>query len=42
MENYEMPEYDAGNVTYSQEVVNAIGRDFEDIVRANPDTYDPQ
>ena len=42
MNNYEMPEYDAKNIDYSQDVVNAIGRDFEDIVRANPDAYGPQ
>ena len=42
MENYEMPEYDAENVDYSQDVVNSIGRNFEDIVRANPDAYNPQ
>ena len=42
MNNYEMPEYDAKNVDYSQDVVDAIGRDFEDIVRANPDAYGPQ
>ena len=42
MNNYEMPEYDAKNVDYSQDLVDAIGRDFEDIVRANPDAYGPQ
>ena len=42
MNNYEMPEYDAKNVDYSQDLVDAIGRDFEDIVRANPDAYSPQ
>ena len=42
MNNYEMPEYDAKNVDYSQDLVDAIGRDFEDVVRANPDAYGPQ
>ena len=42
MNNYEMPEYDAKNVDYSQDLVDAIGRDLEDIVRANPDAYGPQ
>ena len=27
---------------YSQDVVDAVGRDFEDVVRANPDAYGPQ
>ena len=27
---------------YSHDVVDAIGGDFEDIVRTNPDAYSPQ
>ena len=47
MENYEMIdeemfEKDVEHPGYSQAVVDAIGRDFEDIVRANPDAYSPQ
>ena len=29
-------------VRYSKDVVDAVGRDFEDTVRANPDAYSPQ
>lgn len=47
MENYEMIDeemFDHGveHPGYSQDVVDAIGRDFEDTVRANPDAYGPQ
>ena len=30
------------SVINGKDVVDAIGRDFEDIVRANPDAYGPQ
>lgn len=47
MENYEMIdeemfEHGVEHPGYSHDVVNAIGGDFEDIVRANPDAYSPQ
>ena len=47
MENYEMIdeemfEKDVEHPGYSKDVVDAIGRDFEDIVRADPDAYSPQ
>lgn len=42
MANYQLPDYDAENVVYSQDVVETIGREFEEIVRANPDAYGPQ
>ena len=47
MENYEMIdeemfEKDVEHPGYSQAVVDAVGRDFEDTVRANPDAYGPQ
>ena len=47
MENYEMIDnemFDKGveHPGYSQDVVDAIGGDFEDTVRANPDAYGPQ
>ncbi len=47
MENYEMIDEEMFNLGvehpgYSHDVVTAIGGDFEDIVRANPDAYSPQ
>ena len=47
MENYEMIDEEMFNhgvehPGYSHDVVNAIGGDFEDTVRANPDAYSPQ
>ena len=47
MENYEMIDeemFDHGveHPGYSHVVVDAIGGDFEDTVRANPDAYSPQ
>lgn len=47
MENYEMIdeemfEHGVEHPGYSHDVIEAIGRDFEDIVRADPDAYGPQ